>query len=374
MRDHKLSIEPGEELHRECELRSWFVRAVSTDDVVELITDDCRLLLFAGQTVDRDDVVDGFRLVNRGDAAVTLHLQTASRASIGEKKNGGGDVGGGTVDQPARDAAAAAAASAAAAESEAAGASDTATAAAAAASNAIAATAEVDAELQELKSTEPFAQGLPDSGRLIAGGETYSPTAGGAYSDLSFRPRAGVVEELSQSKFIHNNDDNGGTRGAITEDVTSLLTAMGRTGSRARYGSEFWISRRRVLDPPTANSYPIVEGGITYRLTVSQQYVTGFDGWVTYAYWLRVLAGGVLVRKVSADTEISINGGEPAAGNVLPADGWHHVQVRNRTTIGYANSVAGLYAESGAEFVVGLPVFTRSKTVLPIHTAPVIYT
>lgn len=88
-----------------------------------------------------------------------------------------------------------------------------------------------------------------------------------SFANNSFLSPWNGTTVFSGGKFIHDNTTNGGTAGALTEDVTSLLTAMSLGGSR--YGTEFYIASY-TMGSGTANSGNVAG---TYLMTVNSNFL-----------------------------------------------------------------------------------------------------
>ena len=357
MRDHKLTVEPGLQVPRDCVLRSLLCRSVSGPGL-ELRTErHGGLELFDGLEFDLDQSVQGFDLVNTSDAAVQVHLVTAGAATIGSKKNGADSTP--HVDQSARDAAAGAQVEVDAVELE--------------AQQALADAAANRQLIEGLHETQPFSQILRDSGRFIGIDEPHTITTTAAYNTSLCYPYLTNCLNIGSEKFTHNNSTNGGTAAALSPVVVDLLTAMGRVGGAARYGVEFFVSRRQMKAAPTVA--PRVVGAETYYLAnVGLDGMLGFDGVASFAMWVR--ADGekqLLLRAVGGNQVAYVDGVEQSHNNdiVLPA-GWHHVSFTAISNIGYGTALS-LYAVADAAHDIVVPVMSRSNTKIPIHTAPVIF-
>lgn len=233
--------------------------------------------------------------------------------------------------------------------------------------------------LADFQATQPFSQVLTDSGRFIDVNEPYEvvlPSSVNANGD-SMELHASRAVELASYPFIHNNSSHGGTKAAIDQRVTDLLTAMGRVGNRLRYGTEFNVLERQMLASPLASSSRTIDG-VTYFLANTGSVLTGFDGYAAAAFWVHAAGPQQLAlyqSGVGNDTSRWVNGVNVdivGSDYVLPA-GWSHVAYTVFSTGGYVSSTPRIYGIPSAIFMNALPVVSRNKMQIPVHTAPIIF-
>ncbi len=174
----------------------------------------------------------------------------------------------------------------------------------------------------------------------------------------------------SAGQFFHDNSTNGGARGALTQDVSALIAAMGRTGSALRYGVEFFVG---TLNTGTGTATPHVgaDGTTRYLATVNNsQALSGPGNRITFVGWVRVKTGSVHLRAEGVDTWV--NGTKVAANSiVLPANTWVHVRQTTTATGGYDNGFPRVYATVGANVQFACPAVFAGEVDVGIHTAPI---
>ncbi len=169
-----------------------------------------------------------------------------------------------------------------------------------------------------------------------------------------------VISEAG--KFIDDNTDNGGSRGAMTATTLDLLTAMGRGGSR--YGPEFFISQWAAgagVGGSTVEGHHLMGGSTSLGLN--------FGNRVSYACWLRLTAGTGWVQDTG---DMYIDGVEHVGNKELSiGDGWIHVAGTYHIPQGYyTKSLPGIHGESGTVIQKALPVILPANFQIPVHTQP----
>jgi len=214
----------------------------------------------------------------------------------------------------------------------------------------------------ESYAAAPFVNIMPDSGRF-AGRVNPVALSVGAFQSSPFLPGVNGGTHASGGKFNHNN---GGT---LSEDISSLLTAMGRTGASARaFGAEFHIDEY-TCGSGTASASTGTDG-IVRHLAVAD--TTGrvmfqASGICTFVTWLRIKEGSAHAR---ASGQI-INGVPvPTRTAITPADGWVHFRCVQTSDIGYDTMNPGLSGLSGTKIQLACSGFFGGFVDPGIHSAP----
>lgn len=166
-----------------------------------------------------------------------------------------------------------------------------------------------------------------------------------------FSPYAGSTIK-NAGAFLFNNTTFGGTAGALAPKLSSLITAMGRTGNSARYGVEF--AGPVLFTSGTANA--------AFWLNNGRAWFGNWDGIGTLGYWIRrvsATAGPYILASPYADVgAISVDGGEYVKKDyVLPDEEWHYIKAYVSVKIGYQNANAGvcMATAAGQQVLVALP-------------------
>lgn len=215
------------------------------------------------------------------------------------------------------------------------------------------------------ESSRPFVNLMPDSGRLAQDIDPLILTFTAPFANSSLlTPYAGVTNSGSY-KFTFNNSTNGGTADALAEPVSSLLTAMGRTGGTARYGVEFYVAEFTKNASTSPVSSVGTDSTTRYLATTnSSSAIYGADNYSTFTGWVRASSGSLHVS-----IPYYLDGVAVAAGTPIPS-GWHHIRVLNQNTLGYNNTFPYLHAELSSVFQIALPAFFAGQVDAGIHKAP----
>ena len=214
-------------------------------------------------------------------------------------------------------------------------------------------------------SAAPFFNLMPDSGRFAGKMNPLATYISGGFSSNSFfNPYNGSVIS-SAGKFIFDNSTNGGAAGSLDPVVGDLLAAMGRTGSEARYGVEFYVAKI-VAGEGTSVGHTGADGVTRFLLCVNNaQAMFVADGLAACVAWLRVDSGSLHCKK-----PYFLNGVLQPSGTPIPA-GFHHFRVVARNAIGYDTEMPWLCSTAGAEVYVGCAAFFHGFVDVGLHTSPI---
>lgn len=205
-------------------------------------------------------------------------------------------------------------------------------------------------------SAAPFINLMPDSGRFA--GKT-NPLAGelsGSFSRSDFFNEYNGSVQSDAGKFITNNSTYGGTGGALTEPVQSLIL---KTGQR-RYGVEFYVMRA-TAGTGTLLGYAgkyLLFGGIGKALYAS-------DGYMTFTAWLRSETGAHTISRPYYKDGILV-----AEGTDIGAQ-WVHVRVVSRSTLGYEGEAPFIHSDPLAKLNIALPAFYSGIVDVGRHSSPI---
>lgn len=220
-------------------------------------------------------------------------------------------------------------------------------------------------------SEQPFINLMPDSGR--GGGRANPLLQGiGGYVGSPFFAAFNGAARSEGGKFIHDNNNYGGTRGALAQTVVDLLVAMERTAvnNYARYGAEFY-AERFTAGAGTGGAIAIPGEPAHYLMTTNgSRVIFGAGGFVTYTAWMRTVSGSLALGNSSAEV---FKKGVRAQGTQLlkPAEGWTHMRIVSRSFIGYDTAFPNLYATPGTVVEISCPAFFNGRVDPGIHTSPI---
>lgn len=209
---------------------------------------------------------------------------------------------------------------------------------------------------------------LGDSGRFV--GPDSNPAAiscSNTFANIPFFSSWNGTTVTGAGKFYHDNSTNGGSSGALTADVSSLLTAMyGGTG--VRYGTEFHIASYTM---GSGTSSPNSTVPTTYLMTANSSFPAGGVGKsFTVSFWIRVKSGTKVV--INKEARLKKNATAQATHlQITPADGWMHIETVISAAPGYANGAPNIYATPGDVVQIALPVVVAGGIGVGVHNSPV---
>ncbi|HBO4961242.1 TPA: DUF2793 domain-containing protein [Pseudomonas aeruginosa] len=220
----------------------------------------------------------------------------------------------------------------------------------------------------------PFLNLMPDSGRFAGNINPLILRFTGAFSSSFLAPWNGA-SIADGGKYIYDNTTFGGTAGDLNQRVQDLMAAMGRSGSVARYGVEFYTVVLTAGPNATTGSTG-ADGTTRYlQMTNSSRALFIANGWCTAVFWIRAEAGSLHLIPAgfpTTDYKLWLNGAPVLPGQVLtPSDGWKHVRISNKSAQGYDNGFPYLYAALGSIAAMACPAFFGGLVDPGIHVAPI---
>ncbi|WGW29756.1 DUF2793 domain-containing protein [Pseudomonas aeruginosa] len=220
----------------------------------------------------------------------------------------------------------------------------------------------------------PFLNLMPDSGRYAGSINPLVLRFTEAFSSSFLSPWNGATI-TDGGKYLYDNTTFGGTAGNLNQRVQDLMAAMGRSGSVARYGVEFYTAVLTAGPNATTGSTG-ADGTTRYlQMTNSSRALFIANGWCTAVLWIRAEAGSLHFMPATAPTtdyKIWLNGAPVLPGQVLtPADGWKHVRISKKSAQGYDNGFPFLYMSLGASAAMACPAFFGGLVDPGIHVAPI---
>ncbi len=214
-------------------------------------------------------------------------------------------------------------------------------------------------------NTMPFINLMPDSGRF---GGRINPLAADVttFAASTFLSAYNGGSHANGGEFIHDNSTNGGSAGALTEPVSTLITAMGRTGSAARYGIEFFVSTYSFgsgtlsasVGTDSVTRY-LATTNLSRALFQAQQYAT-------MVFWVRARTSSFHIGNDYYKNGVLVTANTP----ITVAEGWVHIRVTAQTSVGYNNSFPGIYGVSGSSINIGLMAVYGGAADVGLHASP----
>tara|TARA_Y100000780_G_scaffold125525_1_gene113015 strand:- start:1274 stop:2725 length:1452 start_codon:yes stop_codon:yes gene_type:complete len=211
----------------------------------------------------------------------------------------------------------------------------------------------------------PFVNVMPDSGRFAGKMNPLALSAGSFVTSGFFDTYNGSTQS-SAGKFIHNNTTNGGSAGALTEPVTSLLTKLGRSSASARYGTEFYVLR---ITAGSGTQTPGVgtDAVTRYLLSINNtRALFGSDGKSTFVGYLRCVSGSAHIGLEHYQDGVLVPAGTPLGA------GWRHCRVVLDSAIGYDNGYPRIQTTSGAAVELALASFFTGVVDVGLHKSPLL--
>jgi len=176
-------------------------------------------------------------------------------------------------------------------------------------------------------------------------------------------------------KFIHNNDDFGGNLGSMTQTTIDLINAMGRTGTYARYGIEFYIAELSCVGG-TANE--LLSTGLYLALGNGSKFIFSASSFSTFTGWVRAVDGdAALFGNPHSEGDVrEINGVPHLSPNyyiLTPAEGWVFMRYVRVAPQGYDASFPRFYGERNVTKIqIACPAFFCGAVDPGIYTAPLL--
>jgi hypothetical protein len=208
--------------------------------------------------------------------------------------------------------------------------------------------------LDRFDNQYPLWNKLGDGGRYINANKNGIGIAAAAFNatlaSLSAYTAVNANTVADAGQFIHNNNDFGGTAGAMTpamvllqNAIAALATPTNFTGKSKRYGPEFRAARYTAAGPGILSASGHVGGGI--------------DGKMTFGGWFLVEGAGTI--SFTGCEALWINGVSVAVGTTISsADGWKHVAWRmTNTGAGYNNPALWNASGAGVAVLVAMPAY-----------------
>lgn len=198
---------------------------------------------------------------------------------------------------------------------------------------------------------------LQDAGRF--GGAPEPQTAYGvSFTAPTYINASNGATIVAGPKFIFNNNDYGGTAGALDADILALVQKTKDAhinASYGRYGVEYY-----VLDITAGAGTSTLRtiGGVAHYLLFSMRSAP-IPMKLSFNCHVLVKSGSLGVT-LAVNNKLFIDGNPIRADQaVLPADGWRQItrlyDVNPRQSAGYDNILNNIYATPGARIYLAMP-------------------
>lgn len=205
---------------------------------------------------------------------------------------------------------------------------------------------------------------LPDSGRF-AGNAAKAITIG-AFAFPSYFSFLNDTTAGDGGKFIYNNNDYGGTAGALPASIRALIDMI-RSPAHRRYGNEFRIAE---LTMGAGTSIPVTVDGKTYHQSLSLAFGPRPMALTFHAY---ICALDAPVLWVSGG-QTMIRNGVAMQGHQLisPDDGWVSMAVQDTLSpyynVGYSPTPFTINAHAqGNRYLVACPALMPGITSVDVN-------
>jgi len=200
-----------------------------------------------------------------------------------------------------------------------------------------------------------------DSGRFAGNG--LASVAAGAFAFPAYLALSNGTSRTGQGKFITNNNDYGGSAGALDAHVKGLVDFIRNAGMR-RYGVEFWVANITMGTGTTTSV--TAESQTFYASLLSAQTVRPPK--LTFHAYIKALDDNILLLTYAGQT-LYLNGvAAPGANTVLaPSAGWVSLTITDdtdpRTAFGYNPAFLNIYAKaSGNRYLLACPALMGGIT------------
>ena len=214
-------------------------------------------------------------------------------------------------------------------------------------------------------SAAPFVNVMPDSGRFAGKMNPLSLYASSAFAASSFFGAYNGATLASAGKYIYNSSTYGGAAGAVNTVIQMFIASMGRIGSPARYGIEFY-ALEITAGGSTAASTGGSDGVTRYLLTVCDKAIFCSSGYATFVGWVYVSSGSAHIGE-----PYYMDGVLQPAGAVLPTDRAVHIRVVLYAAEGYTSRFPGLYTSTDAVVNIAIPAFFTGLVDTGLHVNPI---
>ena len=201
---------------------------------------------------------------------------------------------------------------------------------------------------------------LPDSGRFA--GNDAKAVSVTSYSFPSYMTAYNSTSHTSLGKFITNNNDYGGSAGALNASIKDLIDKI-RDSSFRRFGLEFFVSQL-TMGAGTAST-PINYGGVDHYFSLFLTQGPRVPA-MTWHCYLRAIDDDIIYKWFAGQTIIKEGVRYQEDVVIEPADGWVSITVEDQQdpyqSFGYNPTPLNIYAVSGDKYQMACPALMGGIT------------
>lgn len=204
---------------------------------------------------------------------------------------------------------------------------------------------------------------LADNGRFA--GNSASAQTISTFSFPSYVTLYNGAASASYGKFLDNNNDYGGSAGALATEVKALIDKV-KDSSYRRYGVEFFIAQI-TAGSGTAGT-PIVVGGTTFYLSSFLTFGPRPPR-MTFRAHIRALDAAIAYRVQTSQTAYKNGVRQSGDFRIEVADGWVHVLIFDeqtpRTSFDYNPTPWTIHCSaSGHKYLIACPALMGGITTI----------
>lgn len=193
-----------------------------------------------------------------------------------------------------------------------------------------------------------------DSGRF--GGNSAPIETISSFSFPSYISLYNGASSANYGKFITNNNDYGGSAGALATHVKTLIDAK-KDSSYRRYGVEFFVGQ--ITAGSGTSATPIVVGGTTFYFNAYLSFGPRPPA-MTFRAHIRALDAAIAYRVWPGQTAFKNGVRQSGDFRIETADGWVTVLIFDeqapRTSLDYNPTPFSIYcASSGHKYLIATP-------------------
>lgn len=163
-------------------------------------------------------------------------------------------------------------------------------------------------------------------------------------------------------KFIHNNNDYGGTAGTLNAHVKDLIDRI-RAAAYRRYGLEFHVAE--VTAGAGTALEAIISGGVPHYLAILLSHGPRIPALTFHAY-MRALDAPIIMRRYAGQTIAKDGVTSESNVTISPSDGWVSMTIWDeqdpRSSAGYQPMPFNVYMAPGSRFLLACPALLAGTT------------
>lgn len=199
-----------------------------------------------------------------------------------------------------------------------------------------------------------------DSGRFA--GNAITAISVGAFAFPSYFSTVNSTAVAGLGKFIFNNNDYGGSAGALNASVKDLIDLIRDSGYR-RYNVEFWVAQ---ITQGSGTAGAVTHAGQTYYESLYSAQRVRLPNMTFHAY-VRAIDNTILINQLPG-LSLYVNGmAQSSVALITPAQGWVSLTIYDRLnprqSYGYTPSTFDVYCRtSGNRWQLACPALLPGIT------------